>query len=612
MATSSDRPMEVDREGLGNSVPQPHALEEVGEPLSNQYVPHTSGSEVGNYQGVRAGSHPQMSRGTQAMNPPFQQMAEFFHRMAEAMHDPNVINFEKMRKMGGVEFEGTVDPTDAEQWLERMERVFEQLECSDVAKFKYAISLLQKDAYDWWVSVPNAKVKPSVLTWDDFLKEFRMKYVPPAYCDAKKKEFLNLRQRSMSIAEYEQKFLRLSRYAGGIIKEEKDKCRKFEDGLNDSIRKNVAILQHENFCKLVSAAFTWERLDKEETSRNENRFQKPRPDFWGPSKRGRFDNSKAGSDNRPPQQRQNRSEFSTASTPNYGQGKPRVPTCPQCGKNHYGTCRRASGACFNCGSFDHKVKDCPNPNNAPSLRTEGSVHKPSINPPQTNRGARPKNTQAAGTSGANQASGQRATARAYAMRQRDDQDGQDVVVGKFHLFGLCVFTLFDLGSTHSYICSSLVLPENVKSVRLDYNVLVESPLGYQVVCNRVYQDCPFVIQNLVFPADLIEMPFKDFDVIIGMDWLYKYHAVVDCRSKHVTFKDPTFSHIIVQGERSLTSSIISAALARKLMRQGCGAYLAHIVDTQLKSPCIKDIPTVCDFPEVFPENLPGFPPEREV
>ncbi|WMV50715.1 hypothetical protein MTR67_044100 [Solanum verrucosum] len=96
-----------------------------------------------------------------------------------------------------VKFEGTVDPTDVEQWLERMERVFEQLECSVVAKFKYAISLLQNDAYDWW-------------------------YVPPAYCDAKKIEFLNLRQRGMSIAEYEQKFLRLSRYAGGIIKDEKD------------------------------------------------------------------------------------------------------------------------------------------------------------------------------------------------------------------------------------------------------------------------------------------------------------------------------------------------------------------------------------------------------
>ena len=82
--------------------------------------------------------------------------------------------------MGCLEFEGMVDPTDVEQWLDRMERVFEQLKRSDVAKSKYVISLLQKDAYDWWVTIPNAKVKPSALNWYDFLKEFCIKYLPPA------------------------------------------------------------------------------------------------------------------------------------------------------------------------------------------------------------------------------------------------------------------------------------------------------------------------------------------------------------------------------------------------------------------------------------------------
>ena len=85
-----------------------------------------------------------------------------------------------------------------------------------------------------------------------------MKYVPPAYCDAKKKEFLNQRQQGMFVCENKQKFLSLSRYAGGIIKEEIDKQRKFKYGLNDSIRKNVAIQTHENFQKLVSAAFMCE------------------------------------------------------------------------------------------------------------------------------------------------------------------------------------------------------------------------------------------------------------------------------------------------------------------------------------------------------------------
>ncbi|XP_075083583.1 uncharacterized protein LOC107800578 [Nicotiana tabacum] len=141
--------------------------------------------------------------------------------------------------MGRVEFEGTIDPTVAEQWIECMERVFEQLECTNAAKFKYTISLLQNDAYDWWVSVPNAKAKPLVLTWDDFVKAF----------------------------QYQQNFLRLSRYAGGIIDGERDKCKRFEEGLNGYIRKSVAILQLEDFFKLISAALTWERIGKEEASR---------------------------------------------------------------------------------------------------------------------------------------------------------------------------------------------------------------------------------------------------------------------------------------------------------------------------------------------------------
>nr|XP_016492425.1 PREDICTED: uncharacterized protein LOC107811949 [Nicotiana tabacum] len=187
--------------------------------------------------------------------------------------------------------------------------------------------------------------------------------------------------------------------------------------------------------------------------------------------------------------------------------------------------------------------------------------------------------QATSASGANQVSGSRSTTRAYSMRQRDDQNRVDVVIGKFHIFGLCVVTLFDPGFAHSYVCSSRVFPENVKFVRLD----------------------------CVFPTDLVEMPFQDYDVIIDMDWLHRYHAIVDCRSKCMTFKAPTFSHIVIQGERLLTSNIIFAIMARKMISQGCEAYLTHVVDTHLESPSLKDIPVLCEFPDVFPENLPGCP-----
>ncbi|XP_075085013.1 uncharacterized protein LOC142168252 [Nicotiana tabacum] len=194
------------------------------------------------------------------------------------------------------------------------------------------------------------------------------------------------------------------------------------------------------------------------------------------------------------------------------------------------------------------------------------------------------------------------------MRHRHYQDGADVVVGKFHLFGLCVVTLFDPGSTHSYVCSSFIFLENMKSVRLDCGVLVKSPLGHQVVCNQICRGCPFEIQKLVFPTNLIKMPFQDYDVIIGMDWFHRYHVVVDCMSKRVTSKAPTCSCIIIiQGERSLTSNIISAVVARKMISQGCEAYLAHVVDTHLENPSLKDIQVVCKFPNVFLKIFLGCP-----
>ncbi len=91
--------------------------------------------------------------------------------------------YDKLMKYGATEFKGTVDPLEAEQWLERMDRVFKKLHCTEELIFEYSISLLQGDVYDWWKTIPHSLVEPSVLTWNDFLREFRQKYVPDAYVD---------------------------------------------------------------------------------------------------------------------------------------------------------------------------------------------------------------------------------------------------------------------------------------------------------------------------------------------------------------------------------------------------------------------------------------------
>jgi len=173
--------------------------------------------------------------------------------------------------------------------------------------------------------------------------------------------------------------------------------------------------------------------------------------------------------------------------------------------------------------------------------------------------------------------------------------------------------LFDSGLTHFYVSASIVSSLVVPCVQMGFEVLVTNLLGQEVRVNRIYRDYPLVIQGHVFLSDLIEMPFREYDIILGMDWLDRHHAMIDCRLKTVTFGLPLYGDVVIHGERHLLpSNIISAALARRMIRKGCEAYLAHVIDTQVGSPALRDIPTVCDFLDVFPDELPGLPPQREV
>ncbi|GJZ48300.1 hypothetical protein Tco_0602132 [Tanacetum coccineum] len=107
-----------------------------------------------------------------------------------------------------------------------------------------------------------------------------------------------------------------------------------------------------------------------------------------------------------------------------------------------------------------------------------------------------------------------------------------------------------------------------------------------------------------------------FDVIIGMDWLANNHAVIVCDEKIVSIPYGD-EDLIVQGDRSdkrkkSTLSIISCTKTQKYINKGCLVYLAQVTakrfDDELEEKRLEDVPNVRDFPEVFPEDLPGLPP----
>ena len=140
-----------------------------------------------------------------------------------------------------------------------------------------------------------------------------------------------------------------------------------------------------------------------------------------------------------------------------------------------------------------------------------------------------------------------------------------------------------------------------------------NPLKHSVIVNRVYRGCPIKIREYEFLGDLIKLSFREFDVILGMDWLSRHQVVVDCRMKWVTLRIPSGKEVTFIGERSNhLSDVISSATARTMVRKGCEAYLAYVVDTEKAKPSSSDIPIVCDYSNVLLEELPGLSPRREI
>ena len=158
------------------------------------------------------------------------------------------------------------------------------------------------------------------------------------------------------------------------------------------------------------------------------------------------------------------------------------------------------------------------------------------------------------------------------------------------------------------------MSDRLPSVQLlAYDLLVTSPLGHSVRVNRVYKNCPLMVHDREFSVDLIALPFHEFDLIFGMDWLSKHRAIVDYDKKTVLLKCSNLSEVTVQGIRSESRpKVILAIKARCFLRKGIEAFLALILDSKREQVNLENIPVIREFPSVFPEELPGVPLEREV
>lgn len=136
----------------------------------------------------------------------------------------------------------------------------------------------------------------------------------------------------------------------------------------------------------------------------------------------------------------------------------------------------------------------------------------------------------------------------YTARHHEDRDATNVIVGTFIIHSLPYFSLIDCGFTHSYVSSSVVGYLGIKVDDTSNKLFVISPLGQSIRVSKVYKRCSLEVQGYMFYTELMKLPFGEFDLILGMNWLVEHRVGLDCESKRVTFKVGNDLEIVMVGE----------------------------------------------------------------
>ncbi|XP_076922377.1 uncharacterized protein LOC143584154 [Bidens hawaiensis] len=142
---------------------------------------------------------------------------------------------------------------------------------------------------------------------------------------------------------------------------------------------------------------------------------------------------------------------------------------------------------------------------------------------------------------------------------------------------------------------------------------VEIANGSSIVIDSAVRNCTLTLNGKKFLIDLIPMQMGGFDVIIGMDWLSLHRAEILCFEKIIRIPIEGGVILNVTGERPFSKLNLMPCLeAQRYFRKKYVALLAHVTKNAHEEKQLFDIPIVRDFPEVFPEDISGLPPIRQV
>jgi hypothetical protein len=155
-------------------------------------------------------------------------------------------------------FASSMNPLHADDWLKSVEKLLIIAQCSDRKKVLYASGRLTGPAADWWDSYSTAHDVADTITWAEFATQFRNYHIPTRLMKIKKKEFLSLKQGSMSVSEYHDRFIQLSRYTPDEVAEDERKQEHFIEGLNGPLQYALVAHTFPLFQRLLDKALAIE------------------------------------------------------------------------------------------------------------------------------------------------------------------------------------------------------------------------------------------------------------------------------------------------------------------------------------------------------------------
>ena len=169
--------------------------------------------------------------------------------------------------------------------------------------------------------------------------------------------------------------------------------------------------------------------------------------------------------------------------------------------------------------------------------------------------------------------------------------------------------LFDSGALHSFIAASIVIELGLEVETLEEPLYVSSTLGIRARIEIICRGCELKISGTLLTVDLRIMDMSEFDVILGMDWLTTYRVVIDCEHRRVTVYTQDDTRVVFQGDKH---DILPQTVYESRCQEQLAGWLVSLTLEDKVRPDL-DLPrVVCEYEDVFPDELPGLPPQRVV